>query len=230
MVAFLDIQGFKNFLETNGTENTYAFYKKEIYSKILGFREYSAYMNGTDIQISKIGDIIGFYWFSDSIILYSKKDQDDYLYTVLSIAAHLLESINSSTPIWLRCGVSYGEMSADPDGILIGAALIEAYKLEESQNWFGGALTNSAADKVEEMAKTNRDSYNQLVTNYPIPMKTKCFNPRYALNWPRDVLPNRKMPPPDSADPRVQIKYENTMAFYREVKGNRTKYDPRYQN
>jgi hypothetical protein len=131
---------------------------------------------------------VGFAWFSDTLFLYAKDDGD------LS-CQHLLESVawllfnTMWTPTRLRGGIGYGDFYAEPENELyVGPAILEAYELEQSQQWAGAALTDNAANRIPSRT-TSGERFQWWVCQYSVPVKhdtqVRCSN--LAIDWTQGI-------------------------------------------
>jgi hypothetical protein len=122
---------------------------------------------------------VGLAWFSDTVLLYSLSGSDEHCSSVMQVASWLL--FVSSIPIGarMRIGVDFGTFHADEDNqVYVGKALINAYELQERQQWFGGALTEAAYKKFRELR-----SRDVSIINYSVPGKGGSICSYAALNW-----------------------------------------------
>src|SRR5262249_47271942 len=116
----------------------------------------------------------------------------------------------------LRVGVAFGQLYADTRGsILVGPALVEAYEIEESQEWIGcGAGRSCCAQALEPLVE------------YEVPVKAGKAAVPYALDWtiigrvgassktpwnPEVLL----RPLADAAPEKAKVKYQHTLEFAR---------------
>jgi len=173
-------------------------------------------------------DRVGFAWFSDTVIVYAKTDDDIACRNVLEAVGWLLFA-TMCTRTRIRAGIAYGKFFVDPaNEIHIGSALVEAYELEQAQQWSGAALTVNAARRIPKR-NTSGERYQWWVCDYPIPLKpdSDVENSGYAVDWTQaihekmELLWSLKQPEPSPEDYRerksVCEKWNNTVKFHREV-------------
>jgi hypothetical protein len=101
-----------------------------------------------------------------------------------------------------RIGVSYGQVCIAPDrGLFVGTPISDAYALEQSQNWIGGACHNSCtlAPSFASVTTRLRD-----VLPYDVPLHSGRAD-LHALNWPRLTDPSIL----DALAPGLQLSAEN---------------------
>jgi hypothetical protein len=109
---------------------------------------------------------VGVAWFSDTILLYALSDGDEHAKAVVETAAWLQFETFHGVRTALRIGIDYDEFYADAEAsVFVGKALVNAYHLEEAQEWVGGALTPEAAARVRA---TGDESY---LADYNVPFR-----------------------------------------------------------
>jgi hypothetical protein len=84
----------------------------------------------------------------------------------------------------LRCGISYGELYIDLDNrVLVGQPYIDAYELQEQQQWSGGALTTAMVNRLPDIAKSGVFWPDWPIIPYHIPTKNKNILNGFAIDW-----------------------------------------------
>jgi hypothetical protein len=74
-----------------------------------------------------------------------------------------------------------------------GQALVDAYLLEQSQKWHGGAVAIGTADTDTDDAGLDQARNRGFLVDYRIPLKTKPpFEMLEAINWPKQLSDDRK--------------------------------------
>jgi len=180
------------------------------------------------LQAIREQDRVGFAWFSDTLVIYAKDDDDLSCRNVLETVGWLLfTTMWSSTRI--RAGVAYGKFYADAaNEIFVGPALVEAYEMEQAQMWAGAALTESAAARLP-VRTTTGERFQWWVCKYPVPLKVdaqvKCSN--LAVDWTQgshcafELLwsPSHAEPTEEerTSNPGRYVKWMNTRQFHEEV-------------
>jgi hypothetical protein len=107
----------------------------------------------------------------------------DLLTTVASL---LFETIVQGTTR-VRAGVSYGDAFIDHDNSLyVGKPIIEAHRLENQQQWAGGALTSSACERIPQTGHSGEVA-RWYLTPWDVPMKRQEPMSTLAVNWNRGV-------------------------------------------
>ena len=126
---------------------------------------------------------LGLAWFSDTILMYTLEDTNECIQALTSTLGWLLFETMLDPETRLRCGVSYGEAHIDAhNSIYIGQPLIEAYQLEDSQAWSGGALTAAAVHRLPEEARSGK-FVDWFVTPYQVPLKKGKTVQTLAIDW-----------------------------------------------
>lgn len=137
---YLDLLGFSDLVQKKSAD--------EVYSTIADALESFHNWN-------KINPQFGTIYFSDTFILYQrKKGYGDWAFLdIYAISAMLLASLLAQG-IAARGAISFGEfeVSQDPSGghqICFGKALVEAYRAEQSEDWLGIVVLESAWSPYE---------------------------------------------------------------------------------
>lgn len=184
MVAVCDILGFSNTVKNTTQERLKTYHIENIKNIIK--TAFSNYKNPTSKPQSNMevleNNLLGYAFFSDTVLIYSVHDSRDGWRNVLNSAFYLL-----SYPIlWpyykFRIGISYGEFYYNQqENIFAGKALVEAAELERKQEWSGAALTNNAAKKFKGI---NPEKETLIEYNVPVKQKDyKRFENLTVINW-----------------------------------------------
>ncbi len=170
---------------------------------------------------------IGLLCFSDTILLYTKQDSDSAFLSLLSTLAWLLCETMYECDLRLRCGVSYGEAYIDAkNSIVIGQPIIDANELEKKQAWSGGALCETAFQRIPQEVHDG-EYFGWPVVPYSVPCKNGEVEELLAIDWTIGAhLPNIEWSP-DHPEPTVKDciekfdicqKWYNMMKFFNEQK------------
>ena len=143
-VGYFDLLGVKKLLEQGNPISVFV-----------------AYHNAVEkLEVSGVNgweNIDGYAWFSDTFIVYTKDDTAESFHaidTVLEWFIYFL--ITSNTPA--RGAISCDDFYADKtNNLFFGAALIEAYKYGEDQDWIGLILCPSADKELKHLAQVPRN-------------------------------------------------------------------------
>ena len=168
--AFLDILGFQSLVNSNEGKS-----KLEHYFWLVNSRR--DYLKGiqdkTDIKILGVSDsIIMSYELVDDF----EKDIDRFRHFLLAIA--LIQSSFATHNIWLRGGVSIGDVAFEPDeSFIVGRGYIQAYKLEQVAKYPRVILDTNV---VKELGLS---SFQELIQNINNKSVISGFS-----NWKGDII------------------------------------------
>ncbi|MFZ0927033.1 MAG: hypothetical protein WAN11_00420 [Syntrophobacteraceae bacterium] len=160
---------------------------------------------------------VGMTWFSDTFLLYTREDSDVDMQALLEAVACLIYiSIINMTSI--RAGVAYGKAVIDPENaVYVGEPIIDAHEMEERQQWAGGALHESAIERIPESIKNRKAPIYPIwpIVRYQVPLKRKKktdttdsidLSMRYAINWTyvKHIPPFKLLYSKNSDEPSLQ--------------------------
>lgn len=226
MVAVCDILGFSRLVEIHSldvvVEKSLGWFLKALYHSIHkdGFPDSVPDINKLDTHPD-----IGVSWFSDTVLFYTLRDDDECVRSLLSTVAWLIfETIVSGRTI-IRGGLSYGECYIDSkSAMFVGSPIIQAYSLEKNQEWAGASLTESAVNRIPEQAQSGRYA-DWWVTPYSVPLKEGGPMNTLAVAWTEGIHGHswrmswsEDREEPNDADwearPDICRKFRNTKAFH----------------
>jgi hypothetical protein len=148
LVAVCDILGFSKLVSQCSAEEIRSKYFDQV-RKTAQFAIEKDYFPSNPSSLKKLNlhEEIGIAWFSDTILIYSLKDEEETCKNFMQTIGWFIFSNMFFPQTRLRVGISYGPAVMDSEEqIFIGNPIVEAYNLEKKQKWAGGALTK----KVEE--------------------------------------------------------------------------------
>jgi hypothetical protein len=169
----------------------------------------------------KANPLVGFAWFSDTIVFYGREDSSEAANAVVETVAWLLfETIHTRTAN-VRVGIDYGELHVDEaNDVYVGPSLVGAYRLEQAQRWVGGAITPAAAEQISV------DVLDEYSVPYSVPLKEGArvtsdrairwhFAPHFDL--PLDPVTRLRGHIFETAEEKAkaEIKWQNTDQFHR---------------
>jgi hypothetical protein len=178
-VAFFDLLGFSSWLEADGSI--------EVFTYVRGFLNLMirASLPGSvvhpDMSVTLENSDVGFINFSDSIVFYSRDDSDTCFDTTLRVCGEFLNGVICGPSRMLRGAISHGEFYADPTAnAYVGQALIDAYRLENKQDWLGCSFhpTVVALPQFDRA----RQKYSNYIVPALVPLRGSTVIP-YCLNW-----------------------------------------------
>lgn len=225
-IAVCDILGFSQLVERQPLEavvdNALGWLRKALNHSILKSDFPVATPHLRDLESHPH---VGVAWFSDTILLYTKEDTDEALRDLFTTIAWLLFETTVHGITRLRGGIAYGEAHLEPENSLyVGTPIVEAYRLEQSQQWSGVALAPSAVQRVPEHARSGEFA-DWWIKPWDVPLKNKTHLKTLAVNWNAGIhLPGWRLRwseqanDPEEGDwasrPDVCEKFVNTRLFH----------------
>ena len=172
-------------------------------------------------------DKLGVAWFSDTILLYTLKDEDECIKLLLQAVGWLLFERMFSPYARIRGGIAYGEAHLDASqSIFVGKPIIEAYLSERRQAWSGCCIAESACARIPKWVQGGQRP-DWWLRRYPVPLNEQPAKEMLVVDWTRGIhdlydFPwSSKSPIPSHEDersmPDVCEKWRNTKQFHREV-------------
>ncbi|MBI3793547.1 MAG: hypothetical protein HY280_02315 [Nitrospinae bacterium] len=136
-ICFLDVLGFSEIINSGGFEK---------------FNKYIKIINRT---IESIDINQQYIVFSDSIIIFSEDDNEQSFINLASIVSVISYEFLVNENLALRGSIAHGLvelLQEKTKTTLAGKPIIEAYKLEQSQNWIGVILARSVIARDPSLA------------------------------------------------------------------------------
>ena len=231
-VALCDILGFSDLVESRPldrvVEDDILWFSKALYHAVN--KEWPENVPSFD-EINQ-NSSVGLAWFSDTILLFTREDEEDSLQELLQILASLIFMTVIEGTTRLRAGIAYGEAFIDPENVMyVGKPIIYAYQLEQQQQWSGAALTKSASERVPEDVR-NGGFADWPIRLYDVPLKdnkTISTLATLAINWTIHIHDHDDLlldwskewekPRPEDWDSKPSIceKWQNTKQFHLDV-------------
>ena len=226
-IALCDMLGFSKLVRGNQlntvVENVLGWFRKVLHFSINKDEWLETVPPFDDIDKNSK---IGLAWFSDTILLFTREDSDESLRELLQTVAWLLfATINSTTR--MRAGIAYGDAFIDPQNAMyVGIPIIDAYQMEQKQQWAGAALTESAVERVPEFVRGGNFA-DWPILPYNVPLKNNETLSTLAVNWTYGIhneYPfhwSEKNDDPTPEDwtnkPSICQKWQNTKQFHLDV-------------
>jgi len=227
MVAVCDILGFSNLVQ----KNDLSFVVNDNLSYLRQALHHSIHHGDFPDDIPTLRDLllhenVGFAWFSDTLFFYGRDESDEANRRIIETVGWLMFETMMLPQLRIRAGISYGAIHVDTENsIYVGPAIIDAHRLEKIQLWSGGALTESACERIS--------SDYHWVVSYDIPILTsnnsiETIN-TLAINWTFGIHSRGAFEIPWSRDsneptqeyidnhPDIVEKWRNTRQFHRDV-------------
>jgi hypothetical protein len=227
-IAICDILGFSNFVQENPLDKVVVVHLGWL-RKALHHSVHRDEFPSEPPSLESLRDQskLGIAWFSDTILLYTLEDSDENLRALINTLGWLLFETISNERIRLRCGVSYGEAFIDTENsIYIGKPLVQAYRLEQAQEWSGGSLTREAVERLPADAHISR-SADWFLVPYSVPLKDGKTMETLAIDWTIGIHPHLDLrwseshaaPPKEEWEKRPGVceKWRNTKTFHSQV-------------
>jgi hypothetical protein len=205
-IAMCDILGFPKLIDQQPLQSVVS--SMEWFRKALlhALRKDDFLSNAPSLKQLQALPKLGVALFSDTILIYTREDNDECLQALISSVAWLLFETMFTTDLRLRCRIAYGEAYIDPtNSIYFGKGIIEAYHLEECQAWSGGALTATAVGRIPRDVRSGKVPSWALIP-YKVPLNDGRVCDTLAINWtfgrhrPLDFRWSQKNAQPTRAD------------------------------
>lgn len=187
-VAVCDILGFSELVEQQPlgavVDNAIGWFRKALNHSLLknGFPSETPSLPTLEVHPD-----VGIAWFSDTVLFYTKQDNDQAVRELLSTVAWLLFETILEGVTKLRGGIAYGPVHLEPENSLfVGKPIIEAYRLEQSQQWSGVALAASAVARLPECVRTG-ELLDWWVKPWDVPRKGLAPLHTLAVNWNQGI-------------------------------------------
>lgn len=226
-VAHLDILGMSSIVERDADAawsmlSDLATVRDTAKASVLEFVD-----TGTVIAIS---DVISSVTFSDTILLFTKGGTDSELRCLLVLISEIFhKALCRCVPV--RVGISFGTFYFNLEkSMYAGPALIDAYRIGESAQWLGIALSDSV--KERSIALNMATGKSKVVVPWALPIRNGTRSCS-VINWPAIFAHDFNVSPPISVEqfykafepifgafghlaPDVQDKYRHTIEFLNE--------------
>ena len=153
-LAMFDVLGFKRLRKERGTSGLHQLYMRMLIPSIQHAAASRTKTITVDGQRHVVPDetswLVGFRVFSDTIVYVTNDDTFASFLAVLTASFKLLKSGFCGSKAPFRGAIGYGDLITEPAGVLLGSAVEDAYKGEQSQAWAGCSLTPSCQAHVEQ--------------------------------------------------------------------------------
>ena len=222
-VAMLDILGFKALMQEMDPEVLYDATLGQL--PIIIERSTMALWTEAPLHSAAFSDTL-FLWLEPNVIGEGKLDGFAAIQDMCLVVSGLLAR-GMRRHIALRGAIAYGEcFIADEPPAFLGKPIIDAYELEQRQQWAGAALCPSAAEQLGDLSNMAPDPHRPVV-RYAVPMKRNAPEELLAIRWPnafdlphpREAMRVRE----DAPEPlrnEAREKIENTINFYERFKSH----------
>lgn len=179
-VAFFDILGFNSWIKSVGSKNLFTYTRGLLNLMVHASLPGSIVHQDLSVEIQKSN--IGYISFSDSILFYSFDDSYQCLTAMLRVCGEFMNVVICGSLRMLRGAIAHGEFYADPKvNVYVGKALIDAYILEEKQDWLGLSLHESV-ETVKDFSKAMKEHKGYIVKSL-VPLRNNSTKLPYCINW-----------------------------------------------
>jgi len=179
-------------------------------------------------KVIRISDRVRTFIFSDTIVAFTKSDEEDDAFAIVFLVEELLARyLNYCIP--MRGGIARGRfLVSEEHGLFVGPALVRAHSLSEGAQWVGVCVDQETRTRAESIP-----ILRPLVVPWPVPFKDGETTDCVVLDWVKPHRNNFTVKPPIGAaqfyEPfapmfgpfenlrdEVRRKYENTVRFVNE--------------
>lgn len=161
IIAFLDILGFKNLINTKEFNNIKEMFQAIISDKEAGIVLFKA--TGGDVSLERYNAVLEatkIHLMSDSIIVAAPYKCKEALAVVIDICCCIQESLYEfEFPIFLRGAITRGEFFLD-NNVIFGKGLVDAYIAQENYAVYPRIILS--AEIVDDMIVSVNDDYKGL--------------------------------------------------------------------
>jgi hypothetical protein len=229
-VAVCDVLGFSKLVQSHAlpilVDHVLLWFRKSLY--------HSLHKNGFPENVPTLSEInthpnVGVAWFSDTILLYTRHDTNDALSDLLTTVGWFILETMFERNARIRAGIAYGQAFIDPENSLyVGVPIIDAYQLEQKQEWMGGCLHDSAVERIPTDYRTGIYA-DWPVVPYHVPLKCGHTRETLAVNWTighyrPDSFPlwSTESDEPTETDWKkkedICLKWKNARDFYNQIR------------
>lgn len=241
-VAFFDILGFKNKVLSSELFELATSYEY-LLSLVINHLNQKKDDKNSLFPNHQIGSPYCYnYFFSDSIILFSLDDSEESCLKLLVFAWRLFQFLLAFN-FPARGSICFGDMYVNPQNkIFLGKALIDAYELEQKQEWIGAIIDKSifeAFPNLAHLCEKENSIFHYLFFEYDVPLKNGLICRSSTINWrfnlvveegTRSILKYlndaKIQDVKDIEDFKILKKLDNTLRYAEKVLSTKVIYSP----
>lgn len=136
--------------------------------------------------------------FSDTIVIYSKSDEIEDLYSITALCTQLFgDALKYCVP--LRGGIAHGIFFTNREhSLYAGPALVNAYNLGECAQWLGIVVDDVTAERCRKIPLQREGK--DIFINWQLPLKCGHKSPMNVINWPLSLREGFSASPPYSVE------------------------------
>ena len=222
-VAFFDILGFGSWVESEGSKKVFTYVRGFLNLMVRSSLPGSTVHQDMSVDIQKSD--IGYINFSDSIVFYSRNDSYHCLKAMLTVCGEFMNVVICGPSRMLRGAIAHGEFYADPKAnAYVGKALIDAYKLEEDQNWLGLSLHDSV--EVVKYFQQALNEHKGYIVRSLVPLRSNSNKKPYCINWANKKYLNASF----NAMKSIELCYKRSLESLKENPKELVKLERRIKN
>jgi len=167
--------------------------------------------------------------FSDTMVLFSKSDEEDDLRSMLVLFSEMYSQLlHLSVPF--RGGLAHGRFLFNLEHeVFAGPALVEAYRLGEGAQWMGLVVDGVVAQRSRDY-DLKAGIGAPVIVDWDVPWKGGATRRQPVINWPAVFRANLTVEPPITVElfyqafeqlfgpfsalpESIRAKYDNTVGF-----------------
>jgi len=218
--SLFDILGCKDLVRNDQLDNVY-----RVFLGVKDVKDNANEMTG-HLQALLEPGVVTVVNYSDSFLIYTldindiEQDRIDKAFHTLLAACDSLFIAANENSLPLRASITVGDIIVS-NNVVIGKPVIEAYEMEQQQEWIGCWVSKNALDLLSKEALEGHIKERAIV-EYKIPLKKGNVEKMFAYDW-TDSYPFRKgnytiLNKRDRIDWTVERKHRNTWEFINQLK------------
>jgi hypothetical protein len=221
-LALFDILGFKDLIRNDQLDHVY-----RVFLGVKDIKDNTKEMT-EHLQALLEPGVVTVVNYSDSFLIYSldinsiEQRRIDKAFHALLAACDSLFIAANENGLPLRGSITAGDIIVS-DNVVIGKPVVEAYEMEQQQEWIGCWVSKNALDLLSKEA-LEEDIKERAIVEYKIPLKKGNVEKMFAYNWTASC-PFRKgnytiLNKRDRIDWAVERKHRNTWEFINQLKSS----------
>ena len=221
-LALFDILGFKDLIRNDQLDSVY-----RVFLAVKDIKDNTKEMTEHLEALLEPG-VVTVVNYSDSFLIYTLDINDieqrriDKAFHALLAACDSLFIAANENSLPLRGSITVGDIIVS-DNLVIGKPVVEAYEMEQQQEWIGCWVSRNALDLLSKEALEGHIE-EQAIVEYKIPLKKGNVGKMFAYNWTASY-PFRKgnytiLNKRERIDWAVERKHRNTWEFINQLKSS----------
>jgi len=209
-VALFDILGYAELIKTSGLRDVFSTYEK-VKKKTVDMQDA---LSGLDYSITVRAFSDTFLFYTSDTINQRPEKIDEAFLALLAICEYLFIAANQNK-LPIRGAITEGKLIVT-NGIEIGQPIVDAYKMEQKQEWIGCWVAQACIRRISQAA-LQENLQEKAIVKYNIPLKEGSVKKVYAFNWvqsgPSQVKDFHFLEKKKGHDWSVERKHKNTWEF-----------------